>query len=136
MIFTVMPFSAFTVSALTSEYYTYTISSGEATITDVDESISGDIIIPSELGGYPVTIIGEYAFDYCDNIESICIQNSITSIGRDAFAYCYGLNSVTIGDSVISIGDWAFYYCYNLKSEHSATALQVSVLMRFGVVTV
>lgn len=46
----------------TSGYYTYTISEGEATITDCDTSISGDIVIPDTLGGYPVTIIGFQTF--------------------------------------------------------------------------
>ena len=46
--------------------YTYTISNGEATITDVSTSIRGKVVIPSKLGGYPVTEIGSYAFENCE----------------------------------------------------------------------
>ena len=41
-------------NAATEGYYTYEITDGTATITDCDTAISGDITIPSALGGYPV----------------------------------------------------------------------------------
>ena len=50
------------VFAATSGNYTYTVSNGEATITDVKTTVSGRITIPSTLGGYPVTTIGQSAF--------------------------------------------------------------------------
>jgi len=59
------------VSAATDGYYTYTVTDGQATITDVKTSISGDIVIPTILGEYPVTMIGESAFRDCTNLESI-----------------------------------------------------------------
>ena len=37
-------------SAATEGYYEYWVENGEATITDVDESISGDVTIPNTLG--------------------------------------------------------------------------------------
>ena len=64
--------------------YTYTISNGEATITDCDTSISGDVVIPSNLGGNPVTIIRSSAFEDCTNITSITIPDCITKIGSGA----------------------------------------------------
>ncbi len=57
--------------AATSGYYTYTVSNGEATITDVDESISGDITIPDTLGGYPITTIGNLTFSDCDSLTVV-----------------------------------------------------------------
>ncbi|MBR5272994.1 MAG: leucine-rich repeat domain-containing protein [Clostridia bacterium] len=113
----IAPIGTFTVSATEIEgYYTYTISDGKATITDVDTSISGDITIPSTLGGYPVTSIGDGAFDSCSNLTSVTIGDSVTSIGSWAFYKCSSLKSITIGDSVTSIGDFAFEYCSNLTS--------------------
>ena len=38
---------AVSASAETEGYYTYEVENGEATITDVDTSISGDVVIPS-----------------------------------------------------------------------------------------
>lgn len=45
-------------SAETEGYYTYSVSNGEATITGFDESGTEEVVIPSTLGGYPVTSIG------------------------------------------------------------------------------
>ena len=43
--------------AETEGNYTYTVTNGEATITDFSTSVSGSITIPLTLGGYPVTNI-------------------------------------------------------------------------------
>ena len=85
MLFAVVPMSALTASAETYEYYTYKVSDGKATIKDVDTSISGDITLPSTLGGYPVISIGDWAFEDCNNLESITLGNRVTSIGYQAF---------------------------------------------------
>ena len=100
----------------TSGIYTYEIANGEVTITDCDASASGDITIPSTLGGYPVTTIGDRAFEYCYSLTSVTIPNSVTSIGAYAFGNCESLTSVTIGNGVTSIGDYAFEYCKSLTS--------------------
>lgn len=125
--------------ALTSGIYTYEISNGEVTITDCDTSASGAISIPSTIGGYPVTSIGDYAFyecysltsvtipdsvtsmgDFafrgCESLASVTIGNGVKSIGYQAFAWCESLTSVTMGDSVEVIGDYAFYSCGSLTS--------------------
>ena len=104
------------VSAASEGYYTYTITDGEATITDVDSSISGDVVIPSTLGGYSVTTIGYKAFLDCDSLTSVEIPDSVITVGDYAFYNCNSLTSVTIGDSVTTIGDSAFFYCDSLTS--------------------
>ncbi|MGN0654667.1 MAG: leucine-rich repeat protein [Oscillospiraceae bacterium] len=97
-----------------SGYYTYTVSKGKATITNCDESISGKIVIPEKLGGYPVTIIGDYAFYDCSGLTSITIPDGVTSIGDEAFFCCFALKSITIPDSVTDIGFGAFNGCIGL----------------------
>ncbi len=106
----------FTASAAEKEgYYTYVISENQAIIADCDSSISGDIIIPSTLGGYPVTGIGTKAFKKCVGITGVVIPDSVIYIDKYAFSTCESLEEVSIPGSVESIGKDAFYRCYNLK---------------------
>ena len=105
-----------TASAETEGYYTYTVSNGKATIIGVSAGISGDRTIPSTLGGYPVTTIGNNAFYNCTSLTSVVIGDSVTTIGEDAFSSCDRLTSVVIGDSVTTIGEDAFSSCDSLTS--------------------
>jgi len=119
LLVTAVPFSGagiLTASAETDGYYTYTISNGEAIITGVDQSISGDLTIPDTLGGCKVTSIGDSASENCNSLTSITIPNSVTSIGNRAFRNCTKLTSITIPDGVKSIGDYAFQFCESLTS--------------------
>ena len=118
MIFSLIPMGTFTLTAnaLTEGYYTYTVTDSKATITDVSSSISGDVTIPSTLGGYTVTRVGSYAFDNCTALTSITIGDSVTSIGSYAFENCTALTSITIGNSVTSIGWRVFANCTGLTS--------------------
>ena len=77
---------------------------------------TGIVVIPSSLGGKPVTSIGRSVFDSCDGLAGVTIPNSVTNIGESAFSHCSGLTSVTIPESVISIGYGAFYNCENLTN--------------------
>ncbi len=95
MVFSAIPFTGtVTAAALTEGYYTYTVNNGEATIKDCVSSVSGEITIPSTLGGYPVTTIGMSAFEGCTGVTSVIIPNSVTSIGYSAFSDCMELNTV------------------------------------------
>ena len=108
------------------------------TITGKGTCISSDIVIPSAIDGYQVTVIGErafarsaitsvtipnsvttideYAFSGNDHLTSIEIPNSVTSIGWGAFQGCSGFKTIVIPDSVTGIGSFAFAYCSNLES--------------------
>ncbi|MBR3777888.1 MAG: leucine-rich repeat domain-containing protein [Kiritimatiellae bacterium] len=101
----------------------YSVKDGKASLERggcldpaIPKSTSGAITIPSTLGGYPVTSIGDGAFDRCSSLTSVTIPNSVTSIGDLAFDGCSSLKSVTIPNSVTSIGDNAFSLCSSLKS--------------------
>ena len=55
-----------------------------------------------------LTFIGNDAFNYCGNLASIIIPNTVTYIGTCAFWYCNRLSVVAIPNSVSSIKSLAF----------------------------
>ncbi|MBQ2972728.1 MAG: leucine-rich repeat domain-containing protein [Clostridia bacterium] len=96
-------------------YYTYSVDEdGNATITNVDTLISGDIVVPSTLDNHIVTEIGSQSFMNCDKITSVIFPNGILKIGHSAFFRCDTLESVFIPESVEYIGSRAFQWCPNL----------------------
>ena len=66
--------------------------------------------------GNGVTIIDNYAFQYCYSLASVTIPDGVTSIGYYAFNNCPSLASITIPDSVTSISGYGFNYCYSLAN--------------------
>ncbi len=125
----------------TEGYYTYTVYSGEASIIDCDESISGDVEIPSTLGGYPVVRIGRKAFYNCNDIISLVIPEGVEEIESghyeenfwetiiySAFFGCKSLESVLFPSSLIYIGAYAFMGCNKLKNITFATEGKLAVI--------
>ncbi len=80
-------------------YLEYEINDGEVTITDCDESISGDVVIPDTIEGYPVIKIGIYAFYRCHSLTGVTIGKSVKIIDKTAFIECNNLESITVDES-------------------------------------
>ena len=106
----------FTASAENEGPYVYEIGNGEVTITRCDPSLEGDVIIPQTLGGIPVTRIGDGAFQSCEGITSVFIDDNIISIGKSAFAFCGALSEVVLPSTIEELPDEAFYMCFNLTN--------------------
>ena len=68
------------------------------TVTGCDSSVT-EAVIPSKIGGVPVTGIGNGAFWGCDSLTSVTIPASVTSIGRQAFYSLYSLTDIYYGGS-------------------------------------
>ena len=96
------------------QVFDYSINNDVVTITGYTGTDT-DIVIPSKIGGLPVTSIDEYAFDDCKFI-SISIPSSISEIGRGAFIRCTKLSSIVIPDGVTAIEPHTFGNCPNLSS--------------------
>ena len=99
-----------------NKYY----SSEDGVLFDEDKSMlihypagktAEEYVIPND-----VTIIGDSAFYWCDNLTSIKLPDSVTSIRDYAFGVCFSLTSVTIPDSVTNIESFAFINCISLES--------------------
>ena len=153
MMITMLPLSAVTAFAedTSTVYeandgtykYEYTINTEDntATITkflgpddsanpvDSASTVSYDIEIPSEipseLGIYTVTGLGEYSFaaksddgstydPLCSNIRSVTIPQKVTSIGKRAFYDCKNLTTLVLGEDIKTIGNYAFECCTSL----------------------
>ena len=63
-----------------------------------------------------LTSINDAAFQYCSDLESITIPNTVTSIGTVAFHSCTNLKSIVIPDGVTTINLGTFYNCTSLTS--------------------
>lgn len=87
--------------------YNYFIQDdGSVIISSAD--VSGDVVIPSTLGGKIVTAISEGAFFKSTAITSVVIPDTVETIGLYAFADCTELSSITVGKNVWRIAPFAF----------------------------
>ena len=113
-LFSIIPSGLFSVTAsaetitYTDGYYTYTVQNDEVEIIKVDTSISGKIEVPSVLGNYSVTSIGDYAFEFCVDITEITIPETVVSIGIWAFKDCNKLENIIMHDNLKILGANAF----------------------------
>ena len=82
----------------------------------VPQDTKGDLVIPSELGGLPVTGIDVWAFHGCKQLTSVTIPDSVTFINGAAFMDCTGLTTVSIGTNVNYLGVMCFQGCSRLQS--------------------
>ena len=100
--------------------YEYIVENGYAIIRGTID-ISGDIVIPEQLDGYPVTGIGSNTINtnsisFKNKLTSVVLPNSLQFIGYGSFKDCTLLKSVTIPDSVVFIRPDAFKNCTSLAS--------------------
>ena len=85
-------------------------------ITGIGTCADTDIVIPSYIDGYKVTMIGYNAFMGCEKLTSVVIPDTVTDISANAFRECSNLTSVVIPGSVEKIYVNAFYGCSSLTS--------------------
>jgi len=114
-----------TVNGIT---WTYILKDGQATeVKPKDKtSLSGSVIIPSQLDGYTVTSIGFRAFYECSSLISIQIPEGVTSIGDGAFSACSSLTTIEVNEEntiyksnngVLYTKDGTQIICYPAKRE-------------------
>ena len=99
-----------------------------AVIKDGREA-KGDLVIPGQIDGCPVTEIGDSSFFCCAGLTGVTIPDGVTyighlafrsctgltSIGTQSFCCCHGLKQVVIPESVACIERGAFLGCSGLE---------------------
>ena len=106
---------------ITEENLTYTVNDDGQTVTLTNgSSATGSITIPAAVEqdgiSYPVTSVGDIAFENCGALESVTFSGDVGSIGNTAFENCWQLVSVTFSGDVGGIGLGAFVNCTALKN--------------------
>lgn len=104
----------------------YNFIDGEAEVTfyaegsDNREAYKRNVMIPEEVTyngqRYPVTAIGDHAFEFCSEITDIDLPQNITRVGDYAFYYCTSMDwfRFAVDSRVTSIGEYAFAECSKL----------------------
>ena len=106
-----------------SSYLVSSVTSGAASITGLTaawynstDAAKNDLVIPSTIGGLPVTSIAIAAFAGRQTLTSLSLPSSITTIGASAFIGCNALQSLNLPSGVTSLGDSALRGCSSLGS--------------------
>jgi len=128
------------IKAAQEGFWVYSISKDEAKITQYNGG-EANVVIPSVLGGKPVTCLGSEAFhdnEYlvtvtippsvkkidgswwegcfgdCANLTTVNGLESVEQIGAHAFRNCTALSAVSFGNRLTIIEDRAFKECASL----------------------
>lgn len=95
--------------------YEYKIlEDGTAEITKYNGNAE-QVVLPSEIDGYKISVIGEFAFWMNETIRTVEISNGLIWIKPAAFELCKNLTEVKLPETIRYIGDEVFGNCISLK---------------------
>ena len=76
----------------------------------------GEVVVPSELGGYEVFRIDDYTLCDCNEMTKIVIPDCVHQMGASAFKGCSALGNVYLSENLECISSNAFRSCSSLTS--------------------
>ncbi|MBR6808143.1 MAG: leucine-rich repeat protein, partial [Clostridia bacterium] len=85
-----------------------------------------------------ITVVGEYAFEWCKYATSLTLPSTLKEIKREVFNNCRALTSVTLPDGLTAIGTSAFSECASLKTANipaSVTSFGTSIFSNCSALT-
>ena len=95
--------------------YEYKIlEDGTAEITKYNGNAE-QVVLPSEIDGYKISVIGEFAFWMNETIRTVEISNGLIGIKLAAFELCKNLTEVKLPETIKYIGEDVFSNCISLK---------------------
>ena len=110
--FIILPARAATTGTI--DYLTYSIENEEVTITGCDTYASGTLTVPETIEGYPVTVIGNSAFNGCKYLSRVVLPDTVREIRFYAFFKCTSLTAIELPASLETIDNNALLYCSKL----------------------
>lgn len=91
--------------------YRYQVNSdGTATVKEYLGNET-DVVVPECLDGFPVTVIGEHAFNGQKQLRRVTLPDSIVEIQHMAFASCRELTQMNRPLKLAKVGGAAFNFC-------------------------
>ena len=88
----------------TADYETEILDDGSLRIKKFIGLERDTVVVPNQIDGMPVRVIGEETFAGCSGIQKVVISEGITDINDDAFAGCTSLSHVELPQSLINLG--------------------------------
>ena len=107
--------------------YTVNEDGKTCTVTGIGTCTAKNIVIPTSIDTYRVTVIGKSAFYTETGIVSVTIPDSVDVIEGKAFGSCTKLTKVKLSDS-IEVDDAAFSGSNSVELEYTHTLVYVSKL--------
>ena len=80
-------------------FFTFEIYSSYAVFKSCSTAAEGEITVPSDVKGVPVTSVGSEAFEFCRNVTAVNIPDSVTEMGTSLFTYCHALEKATVSEA-------------------------------------
>lgn len=109
------------------------------TSTSTSNNVYRNMLYKAEVSSLNITI-RDYAFAYCQFLETVVLPNEITEIASYTFYHCYSLRAIVLPRSVMNCRNYSFQNCYALRKivfNHGITQLYTtSVTMCYALKSV
>ena len=88
-----------------------------------------------DLGGSPVTTIGDWAFASCLSLETFVMPDTVTTLGKYAFSES-GVQELHLSNTLETIGECAFFRCSSLGKINIPASLKTVLIERdeYGII--
>lgn len=101
--------------AAAADSFEYSVTDGNVQI-DKFTGKETDVTISSHIGEYPVTAVGQYAFEACWDVTSVTLPDSVQYIGEFAFMDCSSMTKINIPEGVPALYRGTFAGCSSLTT--------------------
>ncbi len=155
MLLALIPFSAFSASAVTDANGFIYIESDDKSyyILTGYEGSAANVTVPSSYNGLPVKeirrafinnstitsvsvpssveVIQNYAFGNCTNLSTVSLVAGLKTIDSYSFTNCPSLKNITLPSTLETIGDFVFYKSSALESVNIPSSVKTIELQAF-----